>query len=77
MKRATKAHAFTLTTEQRAAVRAYAAENGRSWKEKLCGDWLRSAARVNGQHSPILQGLRNTAGPSWLNVVTLADLENS
>lgn len=68
---------ITLTDEQRAAILAYAAENGAAWKDRLRADWLRASARVNGEHSAALQQLRNTASPSWLASVTLADLEKN
>lgn len=63
-----------LTDRQLAALRAYAAENGRNWKEKLRTDWLFSRARVlrtrdplNDEYRAPLQQVRNTFGPAWLN----------
>lgn len=54
------------TAEQLCALKLYAAENGPVWKSKLAIDWLYSRARVKGEHSPLLQQLRNQLGPSWL-----------
>jgi hypothetical protein len=49
-----------LTPEQLAALRAYAAEHGRTWKSQLNDDWM------NGRASGPLQQIRNQFGPSWL-----------
>lgn len=49
-----------LTEKEHAAIKAYARENGRSWKSRLRDDWMN--ARTTG----ILQALRNSHGPSWL-----------
>lgn len=66
-----------LTEAQRRAVLAYAAEHGRNWKSDLRADWMRASARVGGEHSAELQQVRNTLGPSWLNRVSLRDLQRS
>lgn len=50
----------TLTAEQMAAVKAYAAAHGRTWKAQLNYEWMSGTARGS------LQQLRNTFGPSWL-----------
>jgi hypothetical protein len=49
-----------LTAEELAAVQAYAAEKGRTWKEALRTDWY--YARRPG----IMHALRNSHGPRWL-----------
>lgn len=49
-----------LTPDQLAAIVAYAAYHGRTWKESLRADWM--TAHTSGH----LQTLRNTHGPSWL-----------
>ena len=50
-----------LDAEQTAALAAFAAEHGRSWKAQLRRQWERASA------NPILHGLRNTHGPTWLD----------
>jgi hypothetical protein len=47
------------------ALRAYAAQHGRTWKEDLRKDWQLASA------PPLLHHLRNTHGPYWLNKFTL------
>lgn len=60
------------TEEQIAALRQYAAENGRNWKSALNADWMRASAKINGEHSALLQQIRNEFGPSWLVKFKLA-----
>jgi hypothetical protein len=48
------------TPEEVAHLRAYAKRNGRSWKQALRNDWRNAVA------PPVLQRLRNTHGPRWL-----------
>lgn len=48
------------TPEQEAALRAYAAEHGPTWKADLRADWM--SARAPG----LLQQVRNSLGPAWL-----------
>ena len=50
----------TPTTEQLEALEAYAAKNGRTWKQALMNDWM------HGRTQGPLQQVRNTFGPSWL-----------
>ena len=50
----------TLTKNQLAALRAFAAKHGRHWKAKLLSDWL------NGRSKGELQAICNAFGPSWL-----------
>ena len=56
-----------LSAEQLAALSAYAAENGRTWKSKLNHAWM------NGQTDSMLQQIRNQFGPSWLVRFRLKD----
>jgi hypothetical protein len=49
-----------LTTEQLGALRTFAAENGKDWKEALSTKWIRAAA------PGYLQQVRNSHGPEWL-----------
>ena len=52
-----------LTAEQTAALRAYAAKHGRTWKNTLRNAWMGGPPYDD---SGILRGLRNSHGPSWL-----------
>lgn len=52
----------TPTAEQVAALKAYAAKNGRTWKSKLLADWM--GARIS--EGAILRSVRNDFGPTWL-----------
>ena len=54
-----------LTPEQLHALVTFAERNGRTWKAKLSDLWMRAAA------DPILHGLRNTHGPTWLHKFSL------
>lgn len=49
-----------LTDEQLFAISSYAKEHGNDWKNDLLVDWMRASA------APILHGLRNSHGPTWL-----------
>jgi hypothetical protein len=60
-----------LTLEQLEALRAFAAENGRTWKTKLNEAWMNANASINGEHSPELQQVRNRLGPRWLKTFKL------
>ncbi len=52
-----------LSTEQEAALLAYAARHGRRWKSILNNVWMGGPPHDDGG---ILRGLRNTHGPTWL-----------
>ena len=55
-----------LNPEQDARLRAYAAENGKGWKQKLLDQWLNgSDASLPDGH--LLRQIRNHFGPSWLD----------
>jgi len=59
-----------LSHDQLEALTAYAAENGRTWKDKLRTDWMYARARVwrgDNDYSAELQQVRNVFGPMWLN----------
>lgn len=73
MKRKLKAEPVLITREQLDAVRQFAKENGRNWKEELAIAWSTSSAKVNGQHSPELQQIRNNFGPDWLKQFRLEE----
>lgn len=58
-----------LEADELAALKAFAAEYGREWKQYLMAAWLSSAHRgraMGGKDTGILRGIRNTFGPSWL-----------
>jgi hypothetical protein len=60
-----RAVAAVLTTDQLAALRAFAADHGRTWKSQLGAMWC------NGQDESAWNGaslreVRNTFGPTWL-----------
>ena len=55
------------TVEQWEALKAYAAEHGRTWKSKLLDDW--TYARTSGP----LQQVRNTFGPRWLMLINIKE----
>ena len=59
--------------DQLAAVAAYAARRGRTWRAELAAAWStgRDTAEPDGH---LLRQVRNTYGPTWLATVTLADL---
>lgn len=50
-----------LTADELAALQAFAAANGRYWKAELRDQWMKASA------APVLHGLRNRLGPSWLH----------
>lgn len=58
-----------LSTEELEALRVFASENGRKWKDELANKYWFNA-RVyranNGKEYPVLHRLRNDLGPSWL-----------
>ncbi len=59
--------------DQLAAVAAFAARHGRTWRADLAAAWLNgSDAREPDGH--LLRQVRNQHGPAWLRRVTLADL---
>ena len=58
-----------LLPEELEALRVFAAEKGRSWKEKLAFEyWMNARIFVNreGFEYPELHRLRNQLGPKWL-----------
>ncbi|MFT4159790.1 hypothetical protein [Shinella sp.] len=56
-----------LTTEEHAAITAYALVHSENWKDELLADWM------EGRTQGVLQHLFNTRGPSWLADYSLAD----
>jgi len=68
MKRTNSAYR-ELTAGELEAVQLFAAEFGRTWKDRLAFDYW-PAARIyitrNGRHCHELHKLRNDLGPRWL-----------
>ena len=69
MKRRTK-NPPAPTSEQLEALKGYAAWAGDEWKRSLSTDWMRAGSRWSGSWG-LLQQLRNSHGPAWLNTFTL------
>jgi hypothetical protein len=60
-----------ITTEELAALQAFAAESGRCWKRDLMNTYWYNAriwrdADGSTFHGSVLHGLRNRLGASWL-----------
>ena len=65
-----------LTDNELSALRAFAAEFGRTWKERLSFDyWPRARIYVtrDGRECYELHRLRNDLGPQWLARFKLPD----
>ena len=64
---------ITLTDVQSAALRAFAAKYGRTWKQKLRDAWSNATLyqHIEPHHVAALQQVRNTLGPSGLAKVRL------
>ena len=58
------------TAEQWAALQAWAAKHGRTWKQSLRDAWV-SGDYGLFEDSGYLQQIRNTFGPRWLNLIDL------
>jgi hypothetical protein len=59
-----------IAPEQLAALHAWRAKYGRTWKTDLLDAWYFAGDGVPG-YSPELQQLRNQYGPEWLEGVRL------
>ncbi len=68
---------MNLTEQQKAALRAVQAQEGRKWKAALRGMWERAYYPGLGDHAATLQQLRNSSafGPAGLVKVRPGDLE--
>ena len=69
-------HTMKPTSEQLAALTAYATQHGRDWKTTLGDAWMTGrydSATVRREHDGLLQQVRNQCGPSWLRAATRAD----
>lgn len=68
-----------MTAAQRAALLSFAKNEGRTWKATLRNAWRtgRYPAHVTADidTSSLLQQIRNRLGPSWLDRVTVENLE--
>jgi hypothetical protein len=60
----------TLTSEQYTALKEYAAENGRRWKQTLNLEWMTGRC----PSGPLMQ-VRNDFGPSWLAQFSLTKMK--
>lgn len=75
----TKTTFSTLTLEDINAIKAFAADYGRTWKSELSNKYWYNArlwrdstgSTVQGS---ILHGLRNSHGPEWLDTFSLKGL---
>lgn len=61
------------TPEQVEALKAYAAYHGRNWKSQLHADWMKAGSAWDGPYY-LLQQVRNSFGPTWLNNMSLTKL---
>jgi hypothetical protein len=59
--------------DQLAAVAAFAARHGRTWRADLADAWL-SGSDAGQPDGHLLRQVRNQHGPAWLRRVTVADL---
>ena len=55
-----------LNAEQLSALQRFAARNGRTWKSILQRCW-ETAVDAHDPDGPLLRGIRNEFGPSWLS----------
>lgn len=58
-----------LTQEEYTTVAQYAQQHGRTWKASLREAWMTAS------EPGILQALRNSHGPAWLNTFRLTEQE--
>lgn len=56
-----------LTADELSALRTYAADHGRQWKEALSISWINGGDHMKQPDGWALQRLRNRLGPSWLS----------
>ena len=68
MPRALGADCPPLMLAQVVRLHAYARDRDHTWKAKLWTEWMNATAE------PLLHGLRNTHGPTWLKKLSLASL---
>jgi hypothetical protein len=62
-----------ISAEELAQLQAFAAQEGRKWKQVLMYDYWYRGLPVRG--FPLLYGLRNSHGPSWLDGLRLPKQE--
>jgi hypothetical protein len=60
------------TPEMLAALQAFRARHGRTWKDKLMTMWL-TGRDANEPQGHLLRQVRNRLGPSWLAKLKLED----
>ena len=66
--------AANLSSEQKAALRAYALRNGRFWKRRLAAAWM-NGRDADDPEGPILRQIRNAGGSSLLTRIGLSHLD--
>jgi hypothetical protein len=62
------------TPEQWEALKAFAAEHGRTWKAQLRDAWMTGqypCVTRQADQDGLLQQVRNTFGPRWLNLIDI------
>jgi hypothetical protein len=60
------------TAEQWAALRAYAAAHGRTWKAQLRAEWMDACQGIPDlEQQALLQQVRNQFGPRWLMLIDI------
>lgn len=62
-----------LTADELAQLQAFAKQEGRKWKESLMYEYWYRGLPVRS--FPLLYGLRNSHGPTWLDGLRLAKRE--
>jgi len=62
--------------EQFAALRAYAGIHSGNWRKNLLSAWL-NGNYEGFKHSHLLQQVRNTLGPAWLDTFDLPTINTS
>lgn len=62
------------TIEQWEALKAYAAEHGRTWKAQLHDEWMNACQGISDpDQQALLQQIRNTFGPRWLRRIRITE----
>jgi hypothetical protein len=67
-------HQPTPTAEQIAALRSFAARNGRYWKRELNLKWF-NGRDADEPEACYLRQVRNILGPTWLHQFSFKDYE--
>lgn len=72
---ARRRNGVSITATELAALRRYAAEYGRTWKQHLRRTWEKGTEdrALHGMYTSVLRGLRNRIGPSGLARITITE----